>query len=52
MEKKSTTEPKKMGRPPASEATKKSMEVTIEGDYVVIKVPRKDLTKKLLAELI
>ncbi len=41
----------KMGRPPMSDA-KKSIEVTVEGDFVVIKVPRKDLTKKLLAELI
>lgn len=41
----------KMGRPPVSEA-KKSIEVTVDGDYVVIKVPRKDLTKKLLAEFI
>ncbi len=41
----------KMGRPPMSEP-KKSIEVTVEGDFVVIKVPRKDLTKKLLAELI
>ena len=42
--------PKKMGRPIAAE--KKSIEVSIEGDYVTIKIPRKDLTKKLLAELI
>lgn len=46
-----TTKPK-MGRPPASEVQKKSIEIKIEGDFVVIKVPRKDLTKKLLAELI
>lgn len=52
MEKKSSPEVKKMGRPPVGDSPKKSIEVTVEGDFVVIKVPRKDLTKKLLAELI
>ena len=51
---KTKTEPvqKKMGRPPQAEQQRKSMEVTIEDDYVVIKIPRKDLTKRLLAELL
>ena len=51
MEKTETKPKAKMGRPPAAEV-KKTMEVTIDGDYVVIKIPRKDLTKRLLAELI
>jgi hypothetical protein len=46
----STVAKPRMGRPPQTE--KKGIEMSIEGDYVVIKVPRKDLTKKLLAELI
>ena len=31
---------------------KPSIELTIEGDFVVIKLPKKDLSRKLLAELI
>ena len=49
------TQPKpknKGGRPPASEAQKKTIELSVEGEYVVIKVPRKDLTKRLLAEIL
>lgn len=55
MEKKSNEKmetKKPMGRPPATEATKRHPEVTIEDDFVIIKVPRRDLTKRLLAELI
>ncbi|RYZ82619.1 MAG: hypothetical protein EOP04_21695 [Proteobacteria bacterium] len=41
---------KKMGRP--SQAEKKGIEMSIEGEFVVIKVPRKDLTKRLLSDIL
>jgi hypothetical protein len=52
MEKKATpvTTKPKMGRPPQAE--KKGIEMSIDGDYVVIKIPRKDLTKKLLSDIL
>ncbi|HEY9664456.1 MAG TPA: hypothetical protein V6C65_38920 [Allocoleopsis sp.] len=47
-------EPKKGGRPkgfsPKTEA--KGIQVIIEGEYVVLKIPKKDLSRKLLADLI
>ncbi|HEY9661975.1 MAG TPA: hypothetical protein V6C65_26260 [Allocoleopsis sp.] len=47
-------EPKKGGRPkgfsPKQET--KGMRVSIEGDEVVIRIPKKDLSRKLLADLI
>ncbi len=49
MEKKKPDE-KKLGRPKASETPK--MEVVLDGEYVLVRIPRKDLTKKLLGELL
>lgn len=45
---------KKPGRPVGYVPPKPKGEwaVSVEGDYVVIKVPKKDLGRKLLAELI
>jgi hypothetical protein len=49
-----SNEKKKGGRPkgfsPKTEA--KGIQVTIEGEYVVLKIPKKDLSRKLLADLI
>jgi hypothetical protein len=48
-------EPKKGGRPKGfspAKAEAKGIQVTIEGEYVVLKIPKKDLSRKLLADLI
>ncbi len=45
-------QPKPKGRPPAAQAKAPSIELSVEGDYLVIKVPKKDVSRKLLAELI
>jgi hypothetical protein len=47
------TAPKK-GRPAgySPKAAQGSITVTIEGDEVVIRIPKKDLSRKLLADLI
>lgn len=48
---KNQTVPKgKAGRPP--QTAKPEVTVEIDGDYVVIRLPKKDLSRKLLAELI
>jgi hypothetical protein len=49
-----TKEKKKGGRPmgysPKTET--KGMKISVEGDEVVIRIPKKDLSRKLLADLI
>lgn len=49
-------EKKKSGRPigysPAKTSPKIGMTATIEGDEVVIRLPKKDLSRKRLAEII
>lgn len=42
-------EPKKAGRPPAPKA---GIELKVEGEFVVIRIPKKDVSRKLLAEFI
>lgn len=45
----------KGGRPKGYSPTKSSkpeVSLTVEGDYVIIKFPKKDLSRKLLADLI
>ena len=41
----------KLGRPPA-QTKAPNIELSVEGDYLIIKVPKKDVSRKLLAELI
>jgi hypothetical protein len=46
---------KKGGRPLGYSPTKTSkpeVSLSIEGEYVIIKLPKKDLSRKLLADLI
>lgn len=43
-------EKKPIGRPKLE--SKPQLDIKVDGEYVVIRIPRKDLTKKLLAELI
>lgn len=51
MEQKQPTPPKgKAGRPPV--VAKPEVIVEVEGDYVVIRLPKKDFSRKLLADLI
>lgn len=40
----------RMGRPPQAE--KKGIEMPIEGDYVVINIPGKDLRKRFLSDIL
>lgn len=46
---KSTEAKKKTGRP--AKAEKHGVEVAIEGDYVIVRIPRKELGKRLFSEL-
>lgn len=45
---KPATNKPRMGRPPQTENTKKGIELSIDGDYVTIRIPKKGLLKQLV----
>ena len=49
---KSETTVKKIGRPKQEEVQKKATEISIEGEWILVKIHRKSLTKMLLSQLI
>ena len=52
MEQTQAQTPKPKGRPPATQTKAPSIELSVEGEFLIIKVPKKDVSRKLLAELI
>lgn len=52
-EQKKNDAPKPKGRPPLTAGPKKSeISIEVDGEYLVIRVPKKEVSRKLLAELI